>query len=128
MSEPAVVHVDEIEGAYGGIFKPVGRTLGVTAFGVNVEEFPQGHETYPDHDHAKDGQEEVYVVLSGQATLTIDGEEHVMRPGSIAFVPPGHSRRFMMPDQGVQLLAIGGNPGTAYSDVLAAREKAAAES
>ncbi len=125
MSEPMVIHVDEIEGAHGGVFKPVGRTLGVTAFGVNVEQFPRGHEHYPDHDHAKDGQEEVYVVLSGQATLTIAGEEHVMRPGSIAFVPPGVSRRFTMPDQGVQLLAIGGSPNTPFSDIVAAREKAA---
>ena len=125
MSEPAVIHVDEIEGAHGGVFKPVGRSLGVTAFGVNVEQFPQGHEHYPDHDHAKDGQEEVYVVLSGQATLTIDGEEHVMRPGSIAYVPAGHSRRFTTPDDGVQIVAIGGTPGAAFSDVIAAREKAA---
>lgn len=124
MSEPMVMHVDEID-AQGGVFKPVGRTLGVTAFGVNVEQFPQGHEGYPDHDHAKDGQEEVYVVLSGQATLTIDGEEHAMRQGSVAFVPPGVSRRFTMPDEGVQLLAIGGAPGTPFSDIVAAREKAA---
>ena len=126
MSEPAVLHIDDIEGAHGGVFKPVGRTLGVTAFGVNVEQFPQGSEHYPDHDHSKDGQEEVYVVLSGQATLTIDGEEHAMRAGSIAYVPAGHSRRFTMPDEGVQILAIGGTPGTAFSDVIAAREKAAA--
>lgn len=126
MSEPRVTHIDEIEGAHGGIFKPVGRTLGVTAFGVNVEQFPQGHDGYPDHDHAKDGQEEVYYVISGQATLTIDGEDHVLRPGSIAYVPAGHSRRFTMPDDGVQLLAIGGTPGTPFSDVIAAREKASA--
>jgi uncharacterized cupin superfamily protein len=124
MSEPKVVHIDEIEGAHGGVFKPVGRTLGVTAFGVNVEQFPQGHEHYPDHDHARDGQEEVYIVLSGQATLTIDGEEHVMRAGSIAFVPPGISRRFTMPDSDVQLVAIGGSPQTPFSEILAAREAA----
>ena len=89
MSEPMVIHIDEIEGAHGGVFKPVGRTLGVTAFGVNVEQYPQGHDQYPDHDHAKDGQEEVYYVISGQATLTIDGDDHIMRAGSIAYVPAG---------------------------------------
>ena len=125
MSEPNVVHIDEIEGGHGGVFKPVGRTLGVTAFGLNFEQFPQGHDRYPDHDHAGDGQEEVYYVLSGQATLTIDGEDHILRAGSVAYVPAGHSRRFTNPDQGVQLLAIGGVPGTPFSDVIAAREKAA---
>ena len=126
MSEPTVVHIDEIEGAHGGVFKPVGRTLGVTAFGVNVEQYKQGHDQYPDHDHADDGQEEVYYVISGQATLTIDGEDHRLRAGSVAYVPPGHSRRFTTPDGSVQFLAIGGTPGSPFSDVIAAREKAAA--
>jgi uncharacterized cupin superfamily protein len=124
MSEPKVIHIDEIEGGGGGVFKPVGRTLGATAFGVNFEQFPQGHEGYPDHDHAKDGQEEVYYVISGQATLTIDGTEHNMRAGSIAYVPSGHSRRFTTPADDVRLLAIGGTPGAPFSDVIAAREKA----
>ena len=125
MSEPAVLHIDEIEGAYGGVFKPVGSTLGVTAFGVNVHQYPQGHDKYPEHDHANDGQEEVYVVTSGQATLTIDGTDHVMRAGSIAYVPSGHSRRFTTPDGPVQILAIGGTPNAPFSDVIAARQKAA---
>jgi uncharacterized cupin superfamily protein len=119
-----VTHIDEIEGAHGGVFKPVGRTLGATAFGVNVEQYPQGHDQYPDHDHSGDGQEEVYYVISGQATLTIDGDDHIMRAGSIAYVPAGHSRRFTTPDQGVQFLAIGGTPGSPFSDVIAARENA----
>ncbi len=124
MGDPMVIHIDEIEGGHGGVFKPVGRTLGVTAFGINVEQYPQGHDQYPEHDHAKDGQEEVYYVISGQATLTIDGEDHIMPAGSIACVPPGHSRRFTTPNQGVQFLAIGGTPGAPFSDVLAARGKA----
>jgi uncharacterized cupin superfamily protein len=126
MSEPRVMHSDEIDGASDSVFKPVGRLMGATAFGVNVEQFPQGHDSYPDHDHSRDGQEEVYVVLAGQATLTIDGDDHVMRPGSVAFVPAGHSRRFTMPDDSVRILAIGGKPGAPYSDVIAAREKASA--
>src|SRR5947209_4025108 len=108
MSEPKVTHIDEIDAGHGGVFKPVGRTLGATAFGINVEQFPQGHDGYPEHDHAKDGQEEVYYVISGQTTLTIDGVDHIMRAGSVAYVPPGHSRRFTTPDQDVRLLAIGG--------------------
>ena len=95
------------------------------AFGVNLEQFPQGHQHYPEHDHAKDGQEEVYYVISGQATLTIDGDDHTMRAGSIAYVPSGHKRRFTTPDGSVQILAIGGTPNAPFSDVIAARQKAA---
>ena len=125
MAQVKVGHLDDIEGAHGGIFKPVARHLGVTAFGVNVEQFAQNHEEYPEHDHASDGQEEVYIVISGQAILTIEGEPHAMREGSIAYVPSGTKRRFTTPDGPVQLIAIGGTPGAPFSDVIEAREKAA---
>ena len=124
MSEAVVSHVDDVEAVYGGIFKPVGSTLGVTAFGVNVEHFQQGHEKYPEHDHAEDGQEEVYYIISGQATLSIDGKEHQLRAGSIAYVPSGTKRRFTTPDGPVQILAIGGTPNAPFSDVIAARQAA----
>lgn len=123
MSQPVVTHVDTIEGAHGGIFKPVGSTVGATAFGVNVETFQQGHDAYPEHDHASDGQEELYYIISGEATLMIDGKEHKLRAGSVAYVPSGHSRRFTTPDGPVQILAIGGTPGSPFSDVIAARQQ-----
>jgi uncharacterized cupin superfamily protein len=123
MSQPVVTHVDTIEGAHGGIFKPVGSTVGATAFGVNVETFQQGHDAYPEHDHASDGQEELYYIISGEATLIIDGKEHKLRAGSVAYVPSGHSRRFTTPDGPVQILAIGGTPGSPFSDVIAARQQ-----
>jgi uncharacterized cupin superfamily protein len=94
MGEAKVSHLDQIEGLHGGIFKPIGSHLGVTAFGVNLESFPQNHEHYPEHDHAADGQEEVYIVISGRATLTIDDQEHDLRAGSVAYVPSGTRRRW----------------------------------
>jgi len=65
----------------------------------------------PEHDHAKDGQEEVYVVLKGSATLVADrpgvaaggGRPHSCWTDDEAPVPPG--------DRGVTLLALGATPG-----------------
>ncbi len=125
MGEARVDHIDDIEGVHGGVFKRIGSHLGATAFGVSVEQFAQGHDRYPEHDHAADGQEEVYYVISGQATLTIDGEEHKLRAGSVAYVPSGTKRRFTTPDGPVQLMAIGGTPGAPFTDIIAARENAA---
>ena len=51
--------------AINGIFKPIRRQLGVTAFGINEETLPPNGDAYPDHDHAEDGQEEVFFVLEG---------------------------------------------------------------
>ena len=67
MSEPKVVHIDEIEGAHGGVFKPVGRTPRATAFGVNLEQYPQGMTSTPTTTTPAT-EEEVYYVISGQAT------------------------------------------------------------
>ena len=125
MSEARVSHVSDIEAASGGVFKPIGSHLGVTAFGVNLEQFPQGHEGYPEHDHAGDGQEEIYFVVSGQATLRIEGEEHALRAGSVAYVPSGTKRRFTTPNGPVEILAIGGAPGAPFTDIISARQKAA---
>jgi uncharacterized cupin superfamily protein len=124
MSDAKVTHIDDIEGVYGGIFKPVGRTLGVTAFGVNVQVRGPGDDGYPDHDHSKDGQEELYYVLSGAATLTIDGEPNDLRAGSIAYVPAGVSRKFTTTDSGVEFISIGGAPDTPFTEIIAAREAA----
>jgi mannose-6-phosphate isomerase-like protein (cupin superfamily) len=126
MGEAKVGHVDDIEGAHGGVFKAIGSHLGVTAFGVNLEQFPQGHQHYPEHDHAKDGQEEVYYVISGRATLTIEDDEHRLQAGSVAYVPSGTKRRFTTPDGPVQFIAIGGTPGAPFTDIISARQEAAA--
>jgi quercetin dioxygenase-like cupin family protein len=38
----------------------------------------------PQRPHAED---EVYVIMSGRATITVAGEERAVRPGSIVYVP-----------------------------------------
>jgi mannose-6-phosphate isomerase-like protein (cupin superfamily) len=126
MGEAKVGHVDDIEGMHSGVFKPIGSHLGVTAFGVNLEQYPQGHEQYPEHDHANDGQEEVYFVISGRATLTIEDEEHQLKAGSVVYVPSGTKRRFTTPDSPVQFIAIGGAPGAPFTDIIAARRQSTA--
>ena len=49
--------------------------VGVTAFGINQEELPPNGDGYPDHDHAEDGQEEVFYVLAGAGKMVVDGED-----------------------------------------------------
>jgi hypothetical protein len=55
--------------AIAGIkFHSAAKDLGVTAWGMNVFSIDAGCTGYPEHDHTKDGQEEVYVVLALGAT------------------------------------------------------------
>jgi len=90
------------------------RGLGVTSFGMNVERFPAGYADYPEHDHAKDGQEEVYFVIEGSVTLQADDVSFELTPGTFARVAPEQTRKLVPGDDGVTLLAIGGVPGKGY--------------
>lgn len=91
-------------------FRPFGRALGVSAWGMNVIEIDPGCEKYPEHDHAKDGQEEVYIVLRGSAS--VNGAQ--VSEGMAVRVPPNEKRKFIPGPQGVTLLALGATPGKAY--------------
>jgi uncharacterized cupin superfamily protein len=115
MSDVTVKSFDELESYKGeGQFRYAGKTLGVKAWGMNLLKLPQGWAGYPEHDHAKDGQEEVYVVLEGTATLEAGGERFALQPGTLARVGPNQKRRLTPGPQGVTILALGGTPGKAY--------------
>ncbi len=115
MSDITVKSVDQFDSPNGGGFCRARAGLGVSAFGMQVENFPPNFEHFPEHDHSGDGQEEVYTALSGSATLHAGGEQHELVPGTFARVGPGVTRRITTGDQPVQLLAIGGTPGQPYS-------------
>ncbi len=69
-----VKHIDEMEAIYHGSFKRAAAELGVESFGMQVFDMPPNFSDYPEHDHAQDGQEEVYVVLRGAAEIEGDGQ------------------------------------------------------
>lgn len=102
----AVVHTDDVEGQHGGVFKPLTGPLGVGAFKVNQLQLPAGAEG-PEHDHAADGQDEVYVVISGGGTLLVDGEEIPLRPGHYVFCPPDTRRQMRAGENGLTWVGIG---------------------
>jgi uncharacterized cupin superfamily protein len=114
MADVTVKTLDDCDTAFGGAMKLVRHSLGVSAFGLQVEEFPPNADQYPEHDHSEDGQEEVYIVVEGEATLQVGGEEHTLRPGTFARVGPGEKRKLVTGDQGARLIAIGGTSGKAY--------------
>jgi quercetin dioxygenase-like cupin family protein len=86
----------------------------VQSFGIQVFDMPPNADRYPEHDHSHDGQEEVYTVLEGAATLTAGGEDHEMRPGMWARVGPGERRKWTTGEESARVLALGAVPGKAY--------------
>jgi mannose-6-phosphate isomerase-like protein (cupin superfamily) len=114
MSRYTVKAIDELRSIHGGAVKLAGAELGVQSFGLQVLDFPAGFAHYPEHDHSKDGQEEVYVLLRGAAEFTVDGERVPLHAGGILRVPAGSKRKLEPGPGGVRILAIGCTPGREY--------------
>ena len=59
--------------------------------------------------------EEVYVVVSGSAHFTVDGDEHDVGAGGFVYVrDPKTTRAAVALEDGTAVLAIGGKPGVAH--------------
>jgi uncharacterized cupin superfamily protein len=114
MADVTVKRLDEFEAIFGGAFRRVRAGLGVSSFGLALMDFPPGFTQYPEHDHGPDGQEEVYAVLAGVATLTVGGEDYELEPGVFARVGPQEARKISTGDEGARVLAIGASPGKIY--------------
>ncbi|MCA9621212.1 MAG: hypothetical protein KC731_19455 [Myxococcales bacterium] len=99
-------------------FRPAGAALGVSAWGMNVLELDAGCDGYPEHDHQKDGQEEVYVVLRGAIDLVTAEGVTRLEEGDLVRVGPDLRRKLVTTDRDATVLAIGGTPGKAFASSL----------
>jgi mannose-6-phosphate isomerase-like protein (cupin superfamily) len=109
-----VKRIDDMEAVYAGSFKRARAELRVEAFGCSVLDLPPNLDQYPEHDHANDGQQEVYLALRGSGEIEIDGERHPLDPETMVMVGPGVKRKIFTGDEPMRLLAIGGIPGKPY--------------
>jgi mannose-6-phosphate isomerase-like protein (cupin superfamily) len=114
MSTHTVKKIDEMEAIYLGAFKRARAELGVESFGIQLIDMPANFENYPEHDHAQDGQEEVYVTMRGGGEIEIEGERYPLDPDHIARVGSGVKRKVWPGEEGVRILILGGVPGQAY--------------
>jgi quercetin dioxygenase-like cupin family protein len=87
-------------------FRKVRRALGVTAFGVNAIEIPEGYET---GRHFHDEQEELYFVHRGRVEFEFgDGTRHVLGEGGFARVDAPTLRKVRNVGEGPALYVIAG--------------------
>jgi uncharacterized cupin superfamily protein len=114
MAGHAVKKIDDMEAVYGGAFKRARAELGVESFGMQVIDMPPNFDGYPEHDHAEDGQEEVFVALRGGGEIEIEGERYPLDPDHIARVASGVKRKVWPGEQGIRMLIVGGVPNGTY--------------
>lgn len=115
MSDYTAKRIDEMEAAYGGGFVKARAELGVSSFGMQVIQLPPDEDRYPLHDHADDGQEEVFVVLSGSGWMEIDDARIELDREMMVRVGPAPKRKLLAGPEGLRVLALGGVPGQAYA-------------
>jgi mannose-6-phosphate isomerase-like protein (cupin superfamily) len=96
---------------------PVRRHFGIQAFGVNAYTAAEvGQEVVERHTEEVRGHEELYVVISGRAAFTLDGEEADAPMGTALFIKePSVERSAIAMEPGTTVLAMGGKPGTPYT-------------
>lgn len=106
------------EGDGDRVYVGLRRTLDIGAFGASAAyQAKSGEDVIGEHDElgpGADGQEELYVVVQGDATFTIDGEEVDAPHGTVVFVPPGTMRKAVAKTDETIVLAVGGRRGEAY--------------
>jgi quercetin dioxygenase-like cupin family protein len=103
--DATVIHANDVESP-NGVFRGLSGPLGVSGFRVNRLELPAGGEG-PEHDHASNGQEEVYAIVAGSGVLRLGDEEIALRPGHFAFLPPDVRRQMVAGDDGLAWIGIG---------------------
>jgi mannose-6-phosphate isomerase-like protein (cupin superfamily) len=114
------VRLDEIEpiAVVGGtlLWRPVRRTLDVGAFGINSYVAPKaGEDVVEEHTEKTYGHEEIYLVLSGRATFTLNDETLDAPAGTAVFIrDPSVKRHARAEEDGTSVLAVGGPRGSAY--------------
>jgi hypothetical protein len=101
-------------------WKPIRRFFSIGSFGSNLFRAPKAGDVLTE-DHREDPEsgtrhEELYLVVSGSATFKVDGEEFFAPSGTFVFVPDPCSQRGAVANEpGTVLLAVGGEPGAAFT-------------
>jgi len=116
-----VAHIDELEelpinnGEF--VWRPIRRRFGITAFGTNAYTGDAGQRVIEEHSE-RDNHQEMYVVLRGRATFTLDDDEVDAPAGTIVFLRPNTKRGAIAAEDGTAVLAVGAKPGAVFEPSL----------
>ena len=114
-----VARIDEldsypIQGQQGLTWRPIRRRFDIRSFGVNAYTAAEAGQRVVEEHREQDGHEELYVVLAGRATFTVEGEEHDAPAGTLVHCPPGTLRSAFAAEPGTTVLGIGAKPGAVF--------------
>jgi tetratricopeptide (TPR) repeat protein len=103
------------------VWRPVRGALGTRIVGMGGYTADRaGQVVIEGHTESDDGlnHEEVYVVLRGRATFTLDGDEVDAPAGTIVYAQPNTRRGAVAAEDGTAVLAVGAKPGVVFEPSL----------
>jgi uncharacterized cupin superfamily protein len=98
---------------FRGAFRKMRRALGTTAFGLNELTLPAGVSGL-EHNERDTGHEEVYAIVEGGGTVTIDGEDVAVTRGDYLRVDAECTRKVTAGPDGIRFIAVGAKPRREY--------------
>ncbi len=116
MSGWQAVRIDDLEAIpWPGAettWRPLRAAIGtrIVGMGAYTAERAGQDVVEPHRDADGMGHEEVYVVLHGRATFTLDGSELDAPAGTVVRVDPDVHRHAVAAEDGTAVLALGGHP------------------
>jgi hypothetical protein len=94
-----------------GRWAALNAPLGIAAFGVNLVEAEMGDANDSDHDETESAQQELFVVVSGRARITVGDETLEGGPGTaVGIGDPALMRGYEALEPGTRMLCIGAQP------------------
>jgi quercetin dioxygenase-like cupin family protein len=108
-------HIDEIASNQWPHWIPVRHHFGIETFGINLWRGQDDGTVIPEHDESGSGAPELYYVVEGQATFTVDGDEVDAPSGTCVWVTDPSAKRAGRANPGTLVLSVGGAaPGQTY--------------
>jgi tetratricopeptide (TPR) repeat protein len=104
----------------GRVRMDIRRHFGIRAFGTSAVRATEPARLISEHDETgfrigQSHQEELYVVVTGRAIFTVNGETVEAPAGTVVFVgDPAAKRGAVAEEAGTTILAIGAKPGEAF--------------
>jgi hypothetical protein len=91
------------------VWYPLQHALGIDTFGINLFVADRADQILvEEHDERMSGQQELYVLLEGQAIFELDGEQaHLDRGTALAVTDPSVRRSAKAVTSGTALLIVG---------------------
>ena len=99
------VNYEDVEPVSDGLYF-LRDPLDAENLGVSILECDPGWSGM-EHDHTDEGQEEVYVLVEGTATVTVAGEDVAMEAGDALRIPPGATRQIENGDEESTFVLVG---------------------